>query len=173
VRIRVRVSNRRQFGQLARRFREAVDGELKRDLGQGLQRAAPPVLAKVQQNVLGASFPASPSKGGGRTTGFRAGLAAATKTEPLAAPVGVRFTVDGAAVGKGSGRAGHKLALYTEGWARDRWRHRAFGRPPENPKSWFNQLPDPWFFPTFPGEEPVFRRAVEQVMDRTARKIMR
>ena len=84
----------------------------------------------------------------------------------------MRFTVDGAAVGKGDGRAGHKLALYTEGYARDRWRHQVFGRT-ANPQDWFNQLPDPWFFPTFPGEEERFARAVEMAMDKTARKIMR
>lgn len=172
MKIQMKVTGQRRLKTLARRFREAADGQLKRDLGEGLQRAAPPVVPKIQGNVLGASFPASPSKGGGRSTGFRAGLAGAVKTEPLFAPVGVRFLVDGDAVGKGSGRAGHKLALYTEGVARDRWRHQVFGRQ-DNPQDWFNQLPDPWFFPTFPGEEARFARAVEQAMDKTARRILR
>ncbi|QJY46653.1 hypothetical protein [Pseudonocardia broussonetiae] len=173
MKITVRIPKHRQFGALARRFRAAGDGTLERDLGAGLQQSAPPVLAKVHARVMAASFPASPSKGGGRSTGFRAALAGATKTEPLASPVGVRFFVDGDALGRGgTGRAGHRLAMYTEGIARNRWRHRAFGRDPEDPKSWFNQLPDPWFFPTFPGEESRFVRVVEQAMDKTARRIL-
>ncbi|MBW0088231.1 hypothetical protein I4I73_03250 [Pseudonocardia sp. KRD-184] len=174
MKIRVRVSNYRQFGRLADRLRAAADGGLRRELGQGIQMAAPPVLSQVRARVARANFPAQIPKGGARqTTGFRARLAAATKTQALATPAGVRFTVDGAVVLPANPSQGHRVALYSDGSHRRRWRHRAFGHDPSNPRSWFNQMPDPWFDQAINDGEPRFRAAVEAAMDRTARQIMR
>lgn len=169
MKIRVRVKGHEKFGRLARRFRAAADGQLRQDLGTNLQAAAPPVLAKVQAAVARASFPAEVPSPNHRTrsTGLRDRLAAATKTAPLAAPVGVRFYVDGAAVDPANSRGGHKLAMYTETLA-PRWRHQVFG----DPEAWFNQLGDPWFFPTIRGDEAPFRRGIEQAMDKTIRRIV-
>lgn len=170
MRIRVRVKGHERFGRLARRFRAAADGQLKQDLGAELQRAAPPVLGKVQAAVLRASFPAVEPSPNHRTrsTGLRDRLAAATKTEPLAAPVGVRFLVDGAVVNPDDPRGGHQLAKYTDRELAPRWRHQVFG----DEERWFNQLGQPWFAVSIRPAEPQFRRAVEQAMDKTARRIM-
>lgn len=136
---------------------------------------APPVLASVQARVLRANFPAViPRNGGrGRNRGFRVLLAGATKTQPLVAPPGVRFTVDGALVIPENPSMGHRVAQYSDGSHRRRWRHRAFGRDPDDPKSWFNQTPDPWFDEDINDAEPRFRTAVDRAMERTVRQIMR
>lgn len=171
MKIRVRVSNHKQFGRLARRFREAADGQLKRDLGAELERAAPPVLTKVQAAVQRASFPAEKPSPNHRTrsTGLRDRLAAATKTEPLSSPVGVRFLVDGSVVNPADSRGGHKLAKYTDVEMAPRWRHQVFG----DPERWFNQLGQPWFGSTIRADDRPFRRGVERGMDKTARRILR
>lgn len=173
MRIRVRVRGHEQFGRLARRFREAADGGLRRDLGRELQRTAPPVQARVQARVRSASFPAVPSRGGGRSTGLRERFADAVKVLPLASPPGVRFTVDGSVVNPADPRGGHRLAQYSDGSARQRWRHRIPNGDPANPRAWFNQRPDPWFATSIAPEAPRFARGVEQAMDRTARRITR
>lgn len=172
MKIRVRVSNHAQFGRLARRLRAAADGGLKQDLGAELQRAAPPVLAKVQAAVQQASFPAEEPSPNHRTrsTGLRDRLAAATKTEPLSAPVGVRFLVDGSVVNPADSRGGHKLAKYTDVELAPRWRHQTFGRT--GPEDWFNQLGQPWFAVSIRPQEPRFRRGVEKAMDKTIRRIV-
>lgn len=175
MKIRVRVSNYKQFGRLARRLREAA-ADLPAELGQGIRAEAPATLAKVQTQVRQASFPAeTPSPNHRtRTTGLRERLANATTTEPLSAPPGVRFTVAGAGVRPEDPRGGHALARHTDATiGRIRWRHQIFDRDPSDPKSWFNQVGDPWFFVAISPDEPKFRAAVERVMDRTARKILR
>lgn len=170
MRIRVRVKGHEQVGRLARRLRAAADGGLKQDLGQELQRAAPPVLRKVQAAVVRASFPAeSPSPNHRpRSTGLRDRLAAASKTAPLAAPVGVRFYVDGAVVIPADPRGGHALARYTDRELAPRWRHQVFG----DEETWFNQLGDPWFAVSIRPQEPRFRRGVETAMDKTIGRIV-
>jgi hypothetical protein len=170
MRLQVRVRGHRDLRRLAERLRAAADGQLERDAQTELVDAAPPVLAEVRAKVLGSSFPAAePGRAlGRRSTGLRARLADATRTEPLHAPVGVRFTVVGAVVEPDDPRGGHKLAKYTDTELAPRWRHQVFG----DPDAWFNQLGDPWFFSTIRPAEPRFRAAVERAMSRTARRIM-
>lgn len=169
MKLRVRVSGYEKFGRLARRFRAAADGQLRSDLGTELQRAAPPVLAKVRSAVARASFPAEQPSPNHRTrsTGLRERLAAAAKTTPLAAPAGVRFYVDGSTVNPDDPRGGHALARYTDVELAPRWRHQVFG----DPEVWFRQLGDPWFAVSIRPEEPRFRRGVETAMNKTARRI--
>jgi len=85
--------------------------------------------------------------------GRRAGLAAATETVPLAN--GVRFRVNGAAVGKGS--RGHRLAMLSDTELAPRWRHPVHG----NRSRWVTQLGMPWFFSSIRTEEPRYTRAAE------------
>ncbi len=173
MRIRVRVSNYRQFGRLADRFRAAADGGLRTDLASGVQGTARPVVAKVQARVQQARFPAAvPSVNRRpRSTGLRDRLAAATSTVALLVPPGVRFTVDGSVVNPDDPRGGHALARYTDTTLAPRWRHQTFGR--EDPDDWFIQLGDRWFFVEIDANEPRFVRAVEVAMDKTARRIER
>lgn len=164
MKIRVRVSNHAQFGRLARRLRAAADGGLQRDLNAELMRAAPPVLRKTKARVLGAEFPVAPPAGGAGPAGFRAGLAAATETMPLAN--GVRFRVNGAAVGKGS--RGHRLAMLSDTELAPRWRHPVHG----NRERWVTQLGMPWFFSSIRTEEPRFVAACDKAIEKTIRRIV-
>lgn len=173
MKISIKVRGADKFRRLGRKFRDAADGGLRDDLGEGIRRAAVPVLPKIRQRVRTASFPAVVSKGGGRSTGFRGRLADAVNVVPLTSPVGARFTVDGAVVDPTDPRGGHRLAQYSDGSARRRWRHRIPNGDPEDPKSWFNQTPDPWFAESIRPAEPGFRGGIEQAMDRTARRILR
>lgn len=173
MKIRVRVSNHKQFGRLATRLREAA-AELSGELGSEIQAAAPPSVAAAQVAVLRASFPAVvPSKNKRtRTTGLRERLAAATKTTPLAAPPGVRFYVDGAVVNPANPQRGHSLARYTDVELAPRWRHSTFGRT-ERPEDWYQQLGEPWLAVSIRPDEIKYRAGVERAMDRVARRIER
>lgn len=163
MKIQMKVTGRRQIKTLARRFREAADGQLQRDLNAELVRAAPPVLARTRSTVQGAAFPVAPPAGGSDGTAFRAGLAAATEAVPLSN--GVRFRVDGAAVGRGS--RGHRLAMLSDTELAPRWRHPVHG----NRERWVTQLGMPWFFSSIRPEEPRFASGVGQAMDKTIRRI--
>lgn len=173
MKIRVRVGGYQKFGRLAARFRAAADGGLRRDLAAEIQRDAPAVLGKIRARVLRASFPAQvPSPGRrARSTGLRERLAAATTTQALMSPVGVRFSVDGAVVNPADPRGGHALARYTDVELAPRWRHQTFGR--DDAGDWFVQLGDPWLAVSVRPEDIRFRRGVEKAMDRTARRIER
>ncbi len=171
MKIRVRVSNYKQFGRLARRLREAAEGGLTTELAAEIQKPAPTTLATIQAAVVRRSFPAEvPSRNHRtRSTGLRDKLAAATKTLPLASPPGVRFYVDGAVVNPDDPRGGHALARYTDVELAPRWRHQTFGRT--EPEDWFRQLGDPWLAVSVRPDEPQYRDAVERAMDRVARRI--
>lgn len=173
MKIRVRVKGYQKFGRLAARFRAAADGELSRDLGAELQRPAPAVLTKIRTRVRGSSFPAEEPSENHRTrsTGLRERLAAATTTQVLTSPVGVRFTVDGSVVNPADPRGGHALARYTDVELARRWRHQTFGRT--GPDDWYIQLGDPWLGVSVRPEEIRFRRGVEKAIERTARRIER
>lgn len=173
MKIRVRVKGYEKFGRLAARFRAEADGGLRRDLGAEIERDAPAVLAKIRARVLRADFPAEqPSENyRRRSTGLRERLSAATTTQTLLSPVGVRFTVDGSVVNPADPRGGHALARYTDVELARRWRHQTFGRT--GPKDWFIQLGDPWLGVSVRPEEIRFRRGVEKAIERTARRIER
>lgn len=163
MKIRVRVSNYKQFGRLARRLREAADGGLQRDLNAELARTGPPVLTVVRSTVRGASFPVVPGDGGSGSTGFRAGLAAATLVRPVAN--GIQFYVNGAAVGRGL--RGHRLAMLSDTELAPRWRHPVYG----NREAWVTQQGQPWFFEPIRGQESRFRAAVGRGIDKTISRL--
>jgi hypothetical protein len=173
VRIQLRLKGHEKIGRLAARFRAEADGGLRRDLGAEIERDAPAVLAKIRARVMRSQFPAeqpSPTYRP-RTTRLRERLAAATTTQTLTSPVGVRFTVDGSVVNPADPRAGHALARYTDVELARRWRHQTFGRT--GPDDWFIQLGDPWLGVSVRPEEIRFRRGVEKAIERTARRIER
>jgi|GEM_PF-6535600 len=164
--ITIRVRRYEQFGRLARRLRAAAAGGLEREAAKELQRAAVPVLASVRTAVLSASFPsASPD-----TTdivdpprsSLRAGLAAATRTTAL--HNGVRFGINGAAVGRGPW--GARLAALSDTETAPGWHHPVFGGSES-----VGQLGRPWFFVTIRAGEPEFRAGVQRAMDVVARRI--
>ncbi len=161
MKIRVRVSGHRKLGQLARRLRAAGDG-LQRDLNAELARTAPPVLTRVRSVVRAAEFPAAPGAGGAGPTGLREGLAGATRSTPLGN--GVRFYVDGAAVGR---PRGHRLAMLSDTELAPRWRHPVYG----NREAWVTQVGRPWFFAPIRAEEPRFATGVGRAIDKTIRRL--
>lgn len=171
MRIAIGTSRYRDLTRLAARLREAADGGFRDQATRQIRRAAPGAVPAIQGRVLAARFPAVVPKRGGRSTGLRSRLAASVRTAPLTSPPGVRFSVDGDTVSPGRPREGHSVALYTDGWSKRRWRHRAFGRPADDPKSWFNQKSDPWFGVSIEVQEQRFSRGVGWAMDSTVRDI--
>lgn len=166
VRIKVRVRRYEKFGALAARFRDAANGDLRRDAVQELQSASHPVLARVRAGVLSASFPVKPEGAGDTPTkGLRARLAAATHVTPLPHGNGVRFAVEGKQVDPAWG---HRLAQLTDKETAPRWRHPVFGR---RDQPWVTQYGQPWFFGNIRTGRPEFEGGIHRAMGRTARKI--
>lgn len=165
MRLRVRVRRYEKFGTLARRFRDAADGDLRRDAVNELQSAARPVLGAVRASVLSASFPVVPAGDGGTPSkGLRERLAAASHATPLPQGSGVRFQVE---YGEVDPKWGRRLAMLTDVELAPRWRHPVFG----NRNYWVTQQGRPWFFSSIRPAAPAFESGVRRAMDRTARKI--
>lgn len=165
MRLRIRVRRYEQFGRLAARFRDAANGDLRRDAVQELAAASQPVLARVRAGVLGASFPVTPPGDGATPSkGLRERLAAATGVAALPQGNGIRFSVEYPEVDPKWGR---RLAMLTDRELAPRWRHPVFG----NREQWVTQQGQPWFFSNIRPAEPEFAMGVRRAMDRTARKI--
>lgn len=165
MRIRVRVRRYEKFGTLARRFREAADGQLRRDAVNELQAASRPVLGAVRASVLSASFPVvPPGDGATPSKGLRERLAAATHVDPLGQGNGVRFQVE---YGEVDPKWGRRLAMLTDVELAPRWRHPVFG----NRNYWVTQHGRPWFHAPIRAARPAFEAGIHRAMDKTARKI--
>jgi hypothetical protein len=173
MKIKVRVRRYEKFGRLAHRFRDAANGDLQRDAVNELQRASPPVLARVRAGVLAASFPAVPPSVHDWDTPkkhLRERLAAATHVGPLPQGNGIRFAVEYEQVDPQWGR---RLAQLTDveaasqGRGGPRWRHPLFG----DREHWYMQRGTPWFFVNIRPARPEFEAGIHRAMQRTARKI--
>ncbi|MGD9989310.1 hypothetical protein [Pseudonocardia sp.] len=161
LRIRVKVSSTAKLDRLARRLREAADGGLQSELTKGVVTEAPRALAEVRTSFKGVQITATPSRGGGRSTGLRARVAAATTAEPHMQ--GARFEVDPQAVDTAYGR--------TLSWGVDglgRWRHPTFGRTGKG--QWVTQKGQEVFFKTLRGH-PGWEPRLERALDKVARRI--
>ena len=139
--------------RLARRFREAGAGGLQKELERQLLRQARPVLLELRQAAL--ALPAN----GGKSTGLRKKIAAATRSAPRVG--GVRFYV---AAGQLGGQASLPQKIHdAAGW----W-HPVFGRPPfvhqDTPAV-------PWFTTTIEANEGRLRQAVEEAVRRIAAQL--
>ena len=154
---RVRVQSSAAYGEyraLASRLRTA-DRELKKDLRKRIRESGNPALSAARAAAMGIDMSGGPAG----STGLRGRLARATKLSIMAS--GIRFVVREAQVDP---RYGATLTAGSEGTT---WRHPVFG----NRNAWVPQTGSPWFYPTLRAHGPAFRRAVEQAMRDTLKKI--
>lgn len=146
---------------LGRALRAEADGkELRRDLIRELKEPLKPAVAEIRSGVMSLSSSGLPHAG-----------------EPLRRSVARRITTEAKLSGKFPGvriKARKTPGLRQFANAPKRlnspkgWRHRVFGRD-----VWVTQLGRPHYFDDpLQGREQAFRRAVEQAMERTARRIL-
>lgn len=145
------------LGAFARRLKQAGRTDLKRELTRAIRRAVKPVIADLKEQAL--AIPAV----GQRSTGLRARIAAAIRTEIRtgANRSGVRVKVDRSKMGD--------QASLPAAFDKDRLRHPVFG----NREEWVTQLThsEGWFSRTSTRRAPAIRRAIEQAMADVARQI--
>jgi hypothetical protein len=159
--IRVRAKGGREMQALQRRLREAANGkELRRELTLELRLAAAPAVNDVQRSVR--SVEVSSSAGGGKSSGLRGRIAAATSVRPI--PMGARIFVSGKKVDARYGRTLARLMNDTGGRP---WVHPLFG----NPRSQHTQKGRDYFASAIWPHQDKFRQAVLDAMKTVADKI--
>lgn len=155
----VKVTGQDQYKQLARRLKQAGRGDLQRRLTKEIRRAGDPGLRAVQTAWMGVDV--TSTRGGGKSSGLRARVAAATRISILGS--GIRIRVEPKRVDP---RYGRGLSYGLNGLGR--WRHPVFG----NREVWADQTGQEVFYRTLLRFESRWRAGVEKAMDETAREIM-
>lgn len=175
ARIRARAKSNPAFRSLSRQLKEAGRGDLRKELRAAIQREGAPVVAALRAATMGVDVKVDYVTGvrddilAGRSrpdrlpesTGLRARTAAAISTQVLAS--GIRFRVNGRRIDP---QYGDSLARYLIA-GKKRWRHPIMG----NRNVWVGQSGQDVWFDTMRPHLRRFRRAVQSVMDDTAKKI--
>lgn len=151
--VRMGVNGAGDARRLQRRLRAAGAGGLQRELARQLQQAGRPVVRDLRAAAL--ALPAH----GGKSTGLRRKIAAATRSAPRIG--GVRFYI-------ATGQLGGQAALPALIHAAAGWWHPVFGRPPSVHQ---DSPAEPWFTTTVMANEDRLRQAVEEAMRRIAAQI--
>lgn len=164
--IQLRVYGEDRLGDIARSLRRA-DGTLRRDLTQGVRRAADPAVRAVKAAIVTADV-------SGRRTGARKRFTAHVAAPPLRARIARAVEVDISTSSAGPRvvfrlREGsipmrvRPLVKYIAGGS-TRWRHPIMGRR----SRWASQnAPNVWW-KTLRPQLARFRREVDQALERTA-----
>lgn len=160
--IRISVRGEQELKNMARRLREAGMGQLQKELNKELREAGRPVIEEIRAaaravHVTGDRGGAGTPKG---STRLRARVASAVRMSIAAK--GIRFTVQGSAVGA----YGSTLAAYLDFETAPNWRHPVFGGP-----AWSGQTGQPYFFVTIRANETRFMEACERAMETVFSKI--
>lgn len=135
---------------IAREFKEAGRGDLRKDLLRGIRETNKPTIAKIRANAR-ATLPS------------RGGLAAIVATSKI----GTRSRLSGASVGVEIKATTNRVTL--EGLDRGRLRHPVFAT-----KAWVGQAVNPGFFSDpIKGDLDNIRRGIDRVMEQTANEIER
>jgi hypothetical protein len=143
-----KVEGTKQLTTLARRLKEAGDGQLRRELLAGIRKSGRKILPDIPQSAY-------------RTLPRRGGLADRVARQKFA----LRTSLSGSSASVRIGATGMKELRDIN---RGRLRHPLFG----NRDHWYQQQIEPGFF-----DEPIERRApdvrreIQQVMNDVARKI--
>lgn len=151
--------DQRDLTRLTTALRQEADGkQLRKDLVDGLKKAAEPAAAAARASIL--SMPVS---GLTRATpGLRATVAAATKVSVRTSGRAGVFVV----VGKGTMPRDFPNAPSRLN-ARKGWRRRVFGTD-----KWVTQVGKPgWFDDTMHHFDPIAERAAKEAMDDVAKRI--
>ncbi len=145
------------------RMRSAGRGDLQRATDSAIRRRGQAAVNAVRASIRSAEMPAMPSRGGGKSTGLRARVAAATRVSTAGGALQIR--VDGDQVDP---QYGTSLVLALNGMTR--LRHPTFGRRGRG--SWVVQKgTKEHFYSALAPFERQWRADVEQVLDDYARRI--
>lgn len=160
LRIKVKVSSTAKLDRLARRLNAEADGGMQAELTKALNAEGPKARKQVAAAFQGVQVTAIPSRGGGKSSGLRARVGAATTTNPVHR--GVRVEVESNLVDP---KYGNTLSWGLNGLGR--WRHPTFGR--RGAGQWVSQRGEEVFFKTMRGHTgwaPRLERALEKVARR-------
>lgn len=140
-----------EFLRLSKALKHAGRTELRKDLTNGLKRAARPLTPKTRAEAL-------------RRLPQRGGLAAQVAKEPQRVQVRTGVETAGVRLVVGKKRGGAQAAN------RGVIRHPVFG----NRDVWVSQsVPPGWFDETIKGEAPAIRRELEKVLEDIAERVVR
>lgn len=155
IEVRLRTDGEAEFRALAQRLRQAAAGELERKLRRNLRAAGRPVVSDLRAAVMRVNV--TSSRGGmahpSYSRNLRQRIASAIRVSVAFA--GIRFAVQGSAVG--DGKYGFTLPKYMDGELPmyKNWRHPVFG----NENVWEVQYGQPWFFVTIREHAADFEEA--------------
>lgn len=133
--------------------------DLSKGLRESVRREGAVALRDVQAAWL--TVDVTSSRGGGKSSGLRARVSAATRIQTTM--TGVRITVAAARVDPVYGRT---LPWYLNANGRP-WRHPIFGRR-DNPSDWAVQRGEEVFFSTIGRHAPGFRAGIQRAMEEVA-----
>jgi hypothetical protein len=160
LRVALTVEPGRGYDAVAAKLRRAGPG-LKPKLTQAIRREGATAVAAIKSALMGAKFPASPSRGTGASSGLRRRVA--NSVSVAVAGEGVRIRADGKKV---DSKYGTSLLLGLDGLTKIR--HPVFG----NRRAWVSQRGGKeLFYSTLRRYEPKWRDACEKVLDDMAREI--
>lgn len=155
IEIRLRTDGEAEFRALAQRLRRAASGELERKLRRNLREAGRPVVAHLRTAVMAVNV--TSSRGGTADPSYSRQLRqrVASAIRLSVAFQGIRFAVQGSAVG--DGKYGLTLPKYLDGELPmyKNWRHPVFGQE----GVWEVQHGKPWFFVTIREHAADFEEA--------------
>lgn len=159
--VRLYASGENELRALANRMRAAGAGDLQLKLRRNLRAAAQPVLNDLRVAVRAVEV--SSSRGGAAHPSYSRQLRerVAKALRISVAYRGVRFAVQGQAMG--DEKYGAALAKYLDGELPGyrRWRHPVFGQD----RVWEEQNGRPWFFVTIMANADQFEAACEQAVN--------
>lgn len=153
--VRLFADGEQELRALARRMRDAGNGDLQAKLRRNLRDAGRPVLAELRTAVVGVQV--TSSRGGKAHPSYSRQLRqrVAKALRLSVAYRGIRFNVQGSAMG--DAQYGAALAKYLDGQLAGyrRWRHPVFGQA----EVWAEQSGRPWFFVTIMANADQFEAA--------------
>jgi len=165
--IRLLTDGEKDFRALAANLRRAGNGQLQLALRRNLRAAAQPVLGELRTAVQAVTV--SSSRGGTAHPDYsrqlRSRIAKALRIS--VAYRGVRFNVQGQAMG--DPKYGAVLAKYMDSTlpGYQKWRHPVFG----NTEVWEEQRGQPWFFVTIMENAATFEAACVEAVNEVIREI--
>lgn len=161
IEVRLFSGGEQEFRAVAARMRRAGMGELQLKLRRNLRAAGQPVLAELRTAVRGVEV--TSSRGGTAHPDYSRKLRerVAKALRLSVAYRGIRFNVQGQAMG--DERYGAALAKYLDATlpGYKKWRHPVFG----NTEVWEEQTGKPWFFVTIMANAERFEDACEQAIN--------
>lgn len=168
IEIRLFTSGEAELRALSARLKKAAGGELERKLRRNLRSAGQPVLMELRAAVKAVQV--TSSRGGMAPPSYsrqlRTRIARALRVS--VAFKGVRFNVQGSAMG--DAKYGAALAKYMDGELPmyRNWRHPVFGKEP-----WVVQHGKPWFFVTIRRHTADFEEACVSAINEIVMEIGR